>query len=118
MRAHGRARCALPRRCNRADVPRRFDENGEAFSPRLALGGQADMTVFPVGGEPVTVAGPRVDGFFGIATDTPGQLFNAWNFTLAPTAQGSDSFVLAFDNVSGIAFPIPEPSTLALLVIG
>jgi hypothetical protein len=84
------------------------------------IAGQANFAVTPTdGGAPQTVAGPRVNGFFGIATDTPGQFFNAINFQVTTATQGpASSFLLAFDNVSGIAQTIPEPSGLTLILTG
>jgi hypothetical protein len=84
------------------------------------IAGQANLAVSPSdGGAPQIVAGPRENGFFGLATDTPGQFFNAINFQLVTSTQGpNNSFLLAFDNVSGIAQSIPEPSGITLVVTG
>jgi hypothetical protein len=83
------------------------------------IAGQANFAVSPSdGGPPQTVAGPRANGFFGIASDNPSQFFNAINFQLTTSAQGTDSFLLAFDNVLGIAKTIPEPSGLTLILTG
>jgi hypothetical protein len=83
------------------------------------IAGQANFSVTMAGGGTQVVTGPRENGFFGIASDNPLQFFNAINFQVATNASGPEnSFLLAFDNVSGIAQTIPEPSGIALIATG
>src|SRR5262249_53318524 len=84
------------------------------------LQGQADFVISPVGGgTPIPVPGPRENGFFGIASDNPNEFFNTVNFSRTTGIPNNDSFLLAFDNVSGFSInSIPEPSGITLIMTG
>jgi hypothetical protein len=80
-----------------------------------AIAGLANIVVSLSDGSTVTLPGPSANGFFGIASDSPGALFNSCNFQYASGTPGSASFALAFDNVEGIS--TPEPSSLILIIL-